>query len=269
MELNEIIYGGIYRANQQALSFSDLPNYTNRLNDQKYNYWIPIRVKSENLDKDCIYMIDTYQFDMPYNCRKDYNKMVEYLQSLAEDKDGNNYYKARKAYDYYYSALVKLNDINIKHFTLLVDLSEWTKSTGMEIRYYNNDDTYSYLMLWKYHNSGSGMFIKKKNAKLSYDLKIDSMCNDILYNYSMPIIYDNEVRRVLEVEKEAIKNNAEYNVNKVKYLLEVQRTINNLKNDYKEQMGRLKRKYFKVEINDDYQSKTKEKKNEKKKNILS
>lgn len=241
----EIIYGGIYTVNPQAIAFSDLPRYTDRLNGQKYNFWIPIRVKSDKLDKDCIYMIDTYQFDMPYACKKDYDKMVKYLQSLSEDKEGNNWYKARKAYDYYYSALVKINDKNIKHFTLLADLNKWTKSTEKEIRYYDKENTYEYLMLWNYHNHGRGMYIRKKDAKLRYDLQIDRMIDDILYSYSLPYISSYKVNEVLTIEKEAIVKNAEYDKNKVQYLLELQTVIDNMNRDYKEKNGRLKRKYFK------------------------
>ena len=149
-----IIFGGIYTENEKLRVH--FPKYYAQLNDQKQHYWFPIRVVKDG--EDDIYMLDTYQFDMPYGCRENYAKMIEYLKSLGESKDHT--WVKNKAYDYYYSAVIKLTPRNIEAFELVANLEEYEIVREEEARYYDNKDVVHHVMFWNYHRSGQGVIIE-------------------------------------------------------------------------------------------------------------
>jgi len=232
--MTSIIFGGIYKANSKVSRY--FPAFTNYLNDQKYNYWFPIRVVKDGIDK--TYMIDTYQFEMDYKYQSNYEKMVTFLKSLGNAED--NSWLASKPFDYYYSARVQITEESIEAFDLIANLEDYEIASQDETRYYNKEDVVNGVMFWNYHKNGIGVNIKKKSAKLRYDLKIDALINDVLYDIRVPKIYDYNIEKLLLVEKEAIKENAIYDANKVEYLLKLQKYINRMSVDYDRYLEKLK-----------------------------
>lgn len=233
-----VIFGGIYTENQKLRIY--LPRYYEYLNDQKNHYWFPIRVVKDG--EDDIYMLDTYQFEMPYECRNNYAKMVEYLKSLGEPKD--NTWEKNKAYDYYYSAVIQLTKQNIEAFDLVANLEEYEIVDSEQARYYDEKYVIKGVMMWNYHGSGRGVHIKRKDAKLQYDLMIDNLYFDVINSIKKPDISTWYVDKLLECEKEAIKNGAIYDKKKVEYVLKIQKYVNKAYKNYikyrdkiKEEMG--------------------------------
>ena len=131
---NKIIFGGLYQANER-ISYI-IPSYNDSLNDQKLNLWIPVRTtyfdKIDNKDADRIYLIDTYQLDIPYEYRNNYDDVVSWLKSLSEPKDHRHV--AFKAHNYYYRALVQVTEDTIKAFDFIADLTNYKTVTKEETR---------------------------------------------------------------------------------------------------------------------------------------
>jgi len=232
--MKEIIFGGLYRAIGQISRF--LPNYWDRLNDQRYNYWFPIRVVDDK-GTDKTYMIDTYQFEIPY-ASKEFNKLVIFLKSLGEEKD--NSWLAITPYNYYYSARVEITKNSIDIFELVANLEDYQMCNDAETRYYNKEDVLNGVMLWNYQRNGRGCNLKRKDAKTRYDYKIQSLINDILGEINEPNIYDYDIKKLLDIEKEAIKIGAEYNKSKVEYILKLQKYINRIKKNYLRYKSKIK-----------------------------
>jgi hypothetical protein len=230
--MNEIIFGGIYKHNDNLKNY--LPKYFNSLNDQRQGFWFPIRVFKED-GSTAIYMVDTYQFDMPYEYQKDYSKMIEFLKSLGIDRKDNIRY-ANNPFSYYYSARVEITEKSIEAFDLLANLEDYIIIREEEARYYNTEDIIYHVSLWNYHNSGRGIILKRKNAKVNYELKIDNLINDALhksiYRVGINTINSYYVEKVLECVREANETNSYYNNNKVVYLLTMQKYLNKVSANY-------------------------------------
>ena len=216
----DITFGGIYTENEKLRGV--FPRYYAQLNDQKQHYWFPIRVVKD--DSDNIFMLDTYQFEMPYECEKNYDKMIAYLKSLGEPND--NTWVKNKAYDYYYSAVIKLDEKSIEAFDLVANLEEYEIVNEEQARYYDEKDVVRHVKFWNYHRSGRGVFIKRKNAVLRYDLKIDNLYYDVINDIRYPNITSYHVDDLLKCEKEAIQNNATYDKKKIEYVVKMQKYIN-------------------------------------------
>lgn len=225
--LTEIIFSGIYTHNENLRKY--LPRYYDRLNDQRQGYWFPVRVVKDD-GSDNIYMVDTYQFEMPYECQKDYGKMIEFLKSLGEAK--NNLWYANKPFYYYYSARVEITEKSIEAFDLLVNLEDCVVVYEEEARYYDEEDIFRYARLWHYHNSGNGVILKKKLAKINYELKIRNLIDDALSNRGVNAINDYYVNKVLECAKEADENGSCYEKNKVEYLLKLKKYLDRVSKNY-------------------------------------
>ena len=58
--MNKLVFGGIYRADVADIK-KYCPAYAERLNDQKYGWWIPVHAMDKQTGKNKYYMIDTYQ----------------------------------------------------------------------------------------------------------------------------------------------------------------------------------------------------------------
>jgi hypothetical protein len=233
--MKEITFGSIYTENEKLRYY--LPRYYEVLNDQKQHYWFPIRVVKNG--EDDIYMLDTYQFDMPYDCRENYAKMIDYLKSLGEPKDYT--WVKNKAFDYYYSAVIKLTPQNIEAFELVANLEEYEIANEDVARYYNQKDVIHRVKFWNYHRGGRGVIIKRKNAEMCYDLKIDNLYCDVLKDIQKPNLYDYTVRQLLDCEQEAINNNATYDKTKIEYIKKIQKYIHEIRNNYEIYDKKLKK----------------------------
>ena len=234
----KITFGGIYKANKNIAYH--LPNYRDRLNHQNYNFWFPIRVVTEEYDK--TYMIDTYQFEVPYGHRE-FDKMVEFLVSLGEEKDHS--WLARKPFDYYYSARVEITDYSINAFELIADLRECELVSREQSRYYNKEDT-NWVMFWNYQNSDRGVYIKNKSIKTIYDLKINALIRDIEYDLRFPTIGNYKFNEFLNVVKRADESGSEYNKKKVDNIVKLKKYLDRASKNYYRYIKRLEKSKWNI-----------------------
>ena len=184
----EIKYGALYKENGN-LRYC-FPRYYDSLNDQKYHLWIPIRVKTDKVDK--VYMVDTYQ---AYRERGDYEKQLAQLKEYGEEKD-NSWY-ANQTSDYYYSAKVELTKHTMQAFDFYIDLDDYRVMKSSEEYDYKDEDIVRNIRLYNEHNYPNGLTLVRKDAKIDYEYKVDKLFRKIIYdelnppyvsNYSLPKI---------------------------------------------------------------------------------
>lgn len=177
IDIKNIKYGALYTENDNLRSY--LPRYYECLNDQKYHLWIPIRVKTNTIDK--VYMIDTYQ---AYRVYGDYDKQLAQLKMYGEAKD-NSWY-ANQPYNYYYSARVELNEQTIKAFDFYIDLDDYRVMKRSEEYDYKSEDVVRNIRLYNEHNYPSGLTLVRKDAKIDYEYKVDRLFHKIIYDELNP-----------------------------------------------------------------------------------
>lgn len=221
--IKKIIFGGVYTITDEEAS-KYCKCYMNRLNDQKYGWWIPTH--SRYKDEDKYFMIDTYEidrylFDNPYTYDKE-----EYMQQLVaglkstQDPDNKGNYVAKMPYNYYYANIIQVTDENIDKFKLACNLEDYRLSDTDDCRYYNDDDVIKYLKLYNEHYYPDGIMVVKKDAKYNYDKFLNAKMDDILKYIQRPnYCNDYYIKDVIEIEKDAIKNNANYNKQKLDKIL--------------------------------------------------
>lgn len=186
--MKEIKYGALYKENEKLKNY--LPLYYDSSNDQKYHLWIPIRVKTDEVDK--TYMIDTYQAHPVYG---DYEKQLAQLKMYGEAKD--NRWHANQPHDYYYTAKVELDEHTIQAFDLFIDLNDYRVMKSYEEDDYKSEDVVKGIKLYHEHAYPSGLTLVRKDAKIDYEHKLDALFQKIIHkelrppyisNYSLPKI---------------------------------------------------------------------------------
>ena len=234
--VDKLIFGGIYR-----IDYDDLkvwcPNQLERLNDQHYGTWIPVHSINKEGEEN-YYMIDTYQmsgdyFNNKYNNDKEkrYKSLLEGLEECSNGERGD--YVARLPFNYYYSAIIKITDENFHIFKLIADLHDYKLTNEEESREYNEKDVLHRIRLYNEHSYPNGIVIVKKDAKINYQNKINAKISDIKkwMNYPDPAS-DYEIEELLNIEKEAIENNAEYDKCELDKFIKKNIFIKELKNIY-------------------------------------
>lgn len=215
--IEKIVFGGIYKCKTKY----PCNKYGDSLNDQKYGVWVPIYYEYKDWQEKehkGYGMIDTYQLD--YDIRSTNNKDIDYtgmtnfeiiVANLTQLKNPANGTSAkRKTGDYYYSAFCELTNSNFNDFELIADLHDYETTSKPE--YYNKEDTFSYLHLYREHAYPDGINIVKKGAEVNYKYKItNKIYENKRYTYSLPnSINDYTKNELLSLEKEAIEKNQEY-----------------------------------------------------------
>jgi len=243
--LDKVIFGGVYKANLNNIF--DLPkDYTSRLNGQRYNCWIPVRVVKNNEDK--IYMIDTYQLKIDYQYGykthelEKYNKFVEYLVSLGEEVDRS--WLTNCVFDYYYSARVELKENNIKTFTLIADLKEY-KPIVSDLRSHYNDEDIKHLMLWNYQNSGYGTYLLHNNADINYKQKINNLYYKFMDDLSTPSDgYESKWNNLVKCVAYADNHNKDYDKNLIEYAIKMRNYIQRLSKNYQRYEKKIRNEFL-------------------------
>ena len=218
--METIKYGSLYRENDNIRLY--LPKYYDYLNDQKYHLWIPIRVKTDKVEK--IYMIDTYQ---SYRVYGDYEKQLAQLKKYGEEED-NSWY-AYRVYDYYYSAIVELNEETIKAFDFYIDLDDYRVMKNNEKDDFKDEDIVEGIKLYNEHAYPYGLTLVRKNAKIDYELKMDKLFHKIIYDELNPPYISN--RSLSEINELSNKVSDTRKINVVNKLNE---KLNALAKEYKE-----------------------------------
>ena len=102
-----------------------------------------------------------------------------------------------------------------------------------ESREYSEEDVLDYVRLYNEHNYPKGIVIVKKDAKINYQNKIEAKISDIKKWMSYPDpASDYEIEELLNIEKEAIENNAEYDKCEFDKFIKKNIFIKELKNIY-------------------------------------
>ena len=242
--IDKLIFGGIDKIDTEDLR-RWCPNQVEGLNDQHYGIWIPVHSINKKGDEN-YYMIDTYQmsrnsFNGIYNSNKDerYKALLEGLERCSDGERG--FYVANNAYNYFYSAIIKITDTNFHIFKLIADLHDYELSNDDECRKYNDEDILHYIRLYNEHNYPSGIVLVKKGARINYQNKIDAKICDIRKWIERPrSASDYEMQELYKIEKEAIDNNAEYNKQELEEFIEYNKFIRNLEellNAYQSKQG--------------------------------
>lgn len=237
--INKIVWGGIYSAKGTDIEKYNR-NYTAQLNNQKYGWWIPAHARRNN--EEYYVMIDTYQisrglFNNQYSYDKEIviNSLIEGLEKL-KDPDDNGNWASEMPFKYYYSAIVELTDKNFNIFKLEADLHDYKITNQDECRYYNEEDIIKGLKLYNEHNYPIGIIIVKKDAKINYKNKIDAKLYDIRQDINQPrFCSDYIIEELLNIEKEAIEKEANYDKRQLDATIKYNnfmKNLNRLANDY-------------------------------------
>lgn len=247
--IDKIVFGGIYRCKTNY----PCDKYGNQLNDQKYRIWVPVYYSFKDWQDKLIEgygMIDTYQldYDISYTNNKDidYKNMSKFeiiVTNLTELRNPDRgAWARRKTSDYYYRAFCELTNSNFNNFELIADLHDYKETSKPE--YYNEEDTVTYLKLYHEHNySRGGMHIVKKDAGVNYKYKIREKIyeNRGSYNYSKPSSINDYAREeLLNLEKEAIERNQEYNKKELDMFIKENEFLSKQREEYNEFMEKLK-----------------------------
>lgn len=229
--IKKIVWGGIYDVDLEEIE-KYLPRYNDNFNHQHYGIWIPVHYINKN-NEDNYYMIDTYQVDGDLYENRFGTKEIqleEILKGLENLKDGKGKsgWVCNMPYDYYYSAIVKLTDENLAIFHFIADLHNYKIVDKEATRYYDEKDYLYGIRLYNCHNYPTGIYLLKKNAQINYDKKIKVKLSDMFkYNIETPKSASNYVvDEILELEKEAIKNNAIYDKEDLDKKLKLNEFIN-------------------------------------------
>jgi len=233
-KLEDIVFGAIYTENEKLIRY--FSRYYEPLNDQKNHFWYPIRVVKDG--KDEIYMVDNYQFELPYECRKNYSKMIDYLKSLGEPKD--NSWKVYQTSNYYYSARLLLTEHNVNSFNLIAKFDEYKPINKDETPYYKEEDVIEDL-LFDYYDKDyrKYRYIKKVGAEIVYEKQIKTLVNRFLYDIQEPRAMDYELDKALELVKEAKRKGEHYDKNHVEYAIKLHKKILSMKISYSKYKDKL------------------------------
>lgn len=239
--INKIVWGGIYRCTDKNPCY----RYGDSLNNQKYYIWIPVCFNYEDdKGKEQIEygMIDTYQ--VPYNILFDSSKYHDELEKLngfeaivfkltkLQEKDNGRYVRS-KAFDYYYSAFVELDDNNFKSFELIADLHDYKKTSNYESKDYKEEDILRNIQLYFEHAYPYGIDLIRKDAKIDYEKKLNNVIREIYNEIKQPeSINDYYIEKLKNVEKEVIKNNVSYEKEKVNKIIKLNEFILKLEKEY-------------------------------------
>lgn len=244
---DEIIFGAVYTENK-ALRFY-LPRYYESLNDQKYHYWLPVRVVKEGVDD--VYMVDTYQFKVRCEDQRTWRSIISYLKSLGEPKD--NRWEMYKNNSYYYTAIVKLDNCSIEAFDLVANLEDYKVVSDDEYRYYEKEDKVYGVKLWNYHNSGKGINIVKNDAKLNYKYKLDNLVYDMFNDIRTPYLWGSTFNKLIDFEKDLMKDKDDYDKKPFNLMKELNAYIENVSKEFDAKISEIRERL----------KETKEKENEK------
>lgn len=241
--IKKIVWGGIYSCKDRHPCY----RYGDIMNDQKYGIWIPLCYSTKNEKGEEIIkygMIDTYQVPcgILFSSEK-YKDEIEKLSKfdslvfkLTKLKDSDNgRYVRSKAFDYYYSAFVELDNYNFKNFELIADLHDYKTTYDAESKNYKEEDILRNVRLYFEHAYPYGLDLLKKDAKIDYEKKLNNVVREIYQDIKTPkSVNDYCINNLKKVEQEVIENNCNYDKEKVEKIIKLNEFVFKLENEYKE-----------------------------------
>lgn len=234
--INKIVWGGIYKCKVS----NPCHNYNDRLNDQKYYIWIPVCDDIEDtsgIKRKEYGMVDTYQVPIgvsftdkgvPENL-KGIERLVFKLTRLENPEYGG--YVKRKTWDYYYRAYVKLTDNNFNDFELLGDLHDYETTKNAE--HYDDENVLTSIKLYQGHAYPYGINLVRKGA----DINIKNKINNIIYENEWWVheprpVQNYVLEELKELEKRAIKENKEYDKDRLEKYYKLNQKLKELEKEY-------------------------------------
>jgi hypothetical protein len=180
---DKLIFGGLYRAKDLTEAWKHTSHPDLSMNDQRYNFWIPIKFSGNKFVAPGYYMIDTYQVSSFNSYRTSFkNTILPRLISFGEDGD-SAYYGCG---DFYYNSRVRLTDETFELFELVADLREYTEIPLEDSFRYAEADVLRHIKLYREHNYPSGICLVKKDAQFNMWNQVEVLCDKILENMTTP-----------------------------------------------------------------------------------
>lgn len=214
----KIIFGGVYTVNRDDLK-KYCSNQIRGLNDQHYGLWVPAASIVDN--EEVYYMIDTYQinrirFEYQHSCDTDivYQGLIEGLEELKDPEKGKH--AVNYAYNYFYTAIIKVTNENINIFKLNFDLHDFEIISEEDARYYNDEDIRRRVRLYNEHKYPTGITLLRRGSQINFDKKLIALIHDIEKDISKPYaskVYNEHI--IKEYKDLASLNNANYNKDKL------------------------------------------------------
>ena len=182
---DKLIFGGLYRAKDLTEAWKHTSHPDLSMNDQRYNFWIPIKFSGNKFVAPGYYMIDTYQVSSFNSYRTSFkNTILPRLISFGEDGD-SAYYGCG---DFYYNSRVRLTDETFELFELVADLREYTEIPLEDSFRYAEADVLRHIKLYREHNYPGGICLIKKDAQFNMWNQVEVLCDKILENITTPKI---------------------------------------------------------------------------------
>ena len=240
---NEIIFGGLYRAKdlQKVWSHTSHPDLS--MNDQRYNFWIPIKFSGNDYVKPGYYMVDTYQVSSFNSYHTSFeNTILPRLISFGEDGDSAYYHCS----DFYYNSRVRLTDATFELFELVADLREYAEIKFEDSHKYAEADVLRYIKLYREHNYPSGICLVKKDAKFNIWNQIEVLCDNIIGNITTPRIAfsaaSNYETLMNLIDSSNSYDSETYNKERVDALIKFYQCMTELQNEFAEKTKDIKDK---------------------------
>lgn len=212
----KMIFGGIYERKNAHYDY---------LNDQRYNYYIPVALKDKESGKIQYKMVDTYMINRPNIDGKDMEQRLWYLEQANCGETSWRIFYGHQ--DYFYQNIVRLSsdELDENDWKLIADLHDYELISDDASRDYLEQDLLEYLPLWnedcyRWNSGGVGRIYKRKGAKkdgwrvyshasYKYDFKmasdwvlneLETVCKDVLQNMTLARgkkkIIKNEIKKI-------------------------------------------------------------------------
>ena len=215
------------------------------MNDQKYGIWIPLCYYTKNEKEEVVIkygMMDTYQVPcgILFSSKK-YKEEIEKLNKFdslvfkltkLQDSDNGRYVRS-KAFDYYYSAFVELDNYNFKDFELIADLHDYKITYDAESKNYKEEDILRNIRLYYEHAYPYGIDLLRKDAKIDYEKKLNNIVREIYQDIKEPkSVNEYYINNLKKIEQEVIENNFNYDIGKVEKIIKLNEFILKLEKEY-------------------------------------
>ena len=186
--VENIKWGTVYKAKStQAVWAHTTRGADLRLNDQRYNLWVPIHVPAVHNDRidrnEAWYMIDTYQIRSIYDTNSVYNKIVDTFSNEFKQDGSSALYETGS---YYYRSAVELSDYTFDLFEEWIDLHDYHPIRERDSMDYDRDDIVENVRLFHEHAYPTGIILCKNSAKKDYWNSIEAACKEVLDSCKFP-----------------------------------------------------------------------------------
>ena len=209
----KLVFGGIYTANPADLAAYEHIN-TDSPWDQRYRYWVPVRILNEKTKEHKFYMVNCYQIDsscyVPEKATRFENLVKRYTEGFFVDGSS----VLNKTWNYYYKSGTLLTDYNLNCFKFVADLHDYRYVSERDSENYLESNVLRHVQLFREHNYPNGIVLVRKDAKESAARQIEAMINDAMRYAEAPRVSIADLEKLRNMISEAEKSDQTFNVAK-------------------------------------------------------